>query len=70
VVRVGFLGWGHIATVHSKLLRRSGIEHERAGCYDPDTERARAFARARGHRVVDACRDSGAVRGARVTLEP
>lgn len=61
-VRVGFLGCGHIATFHSKLLRRSGIEHERAGCYDPDAERARAFARASGHRlasgeddVLDSC---------------
>ena len=35
-MRVGFLGAGLIATFHSKMLRRSGVEVERAGVYDPE----------------------------------
>jgi predicted dehydrogenase len=54
-MRVGFLGAGLIATYHSKSLRRSGAEAEhdviRAGVYDPDIERAEAFAKASGHTV-------------------
>ncbi|MCU1391935.1 MAG: hypothetical protein JWM34_363 [Ilumatobacteraceae bacterium] len=54
-MRVGFLGAGLIATYHSKSLRRSGAEAEcgvvRAGVYDPDPERAAAFAAASGHTV-------------------
>jgi predicted dehydrogenase len=54
-MRVGFLGAGLIATYHSKSLRRSGAESEcgvaRAGVYDPDTQRATAFAAASGHTV-------------------
>ncbi len=54
-MRVGFLGAGLIATYHSKSLRKSGAEAEcavvRAGVYDPDTERAAAFAAASGHTV-------------------
>jgi UDP-N-acetyl-2-amino-2-deoxyglucuronate dehydrogenase len=49
--RVGFLGAGFIATFHSKMLRSSGIDHERAGVYDPDSARAAAFAAASGSRV-------------------
>lgn len=51
-VRVGFLGAGLIATYHSKSLRRSGAHVERAGVYDPDLERAEAFAAASGHTVM------------------
>ena len=47
-VRVGFLGAGFIATFHSKLLRVSGVEHERAGVFDPDPSRAEAFVAAAG----------------------
>lgn len=47
-VRVGFLGAGFIATFHSKLLRVSGVAHERAGVFDPDRARAEAFAAAAG----------------------
>ncbi len=54
-MRVGFLGAGLIATYHSKSLRHSGAEAacgvERGGVYDPDTERAVAFAKASGHTV-------------------
>jgi len=54
-MRVGFLGAGLIATYHSKSLRRSGAEAEfgvvRAGVYDPNTDRAAAFAQAAGHTV-------------------
>jgi UDP-N-acetyl-2-amino-2-deoxyglucuronate dehydrogenase len=53
--RIGFLGAGLIATYHSKSLRRSGAAEGfgvvRAGVYDPDRERAEAFARASGHTV-------------------
>ena len=65
-MRVGFLGAGLIATYHSKSLRQSGAEAAcgvvRAGVYDPDTERATAFAAASGHtlcateaEVLDSC---------------
>jgi predicted dehydrogenase len=61
-VRVGFLGAGLIATYHSKSLRRSGAHVVRAGVYDPNTERADAFAAASGHtvcaseqEVIDGC---------------
>lgn len=47
--RVGFLGAGFIATFHSKMLRASGVDHERAGVFDPDGTRAADFvARAGG----------------------
>ncbi len=52
-MRVGFLGTGWIASYHSKSLRRSGIDIERAGCYDPDRARAEAFAAASGHTICD-----------------
>jgi predicted dehydrogenase len=45
---IGFIGTGHIATFHSKMLRRSGVEIARGGCYDIDPERARVFAEASG----------------------
>lgn len=51
-VRVGFLGAGLIATYHSKSLKRSGASVVRAGVYDPDTDRAVAFAAASGHHVL------------------
>lgn len=50
-MRVGFLGTGWIASYHSKSLHRSGIDIERAGCYDIDRARAEAFAAASGHAV-------------------
>lgn len=53
LLRIGFLGAGHIATFHSKSIRRAlhslDFEVERAGVFDPDTERRDAFARASGH---------------------
>jgi predicted dehydrogenase len=56
-LRIGFLGAGLIAAYHSKSLRRSGAEQRhrvvRAGVYDPDPERARAFAAAAGHEVAE-----------------
>ena len=61
-MRVGFLGAGLIATFHSKMIRRSGVEVERAGVYDPDAERAAGFAAASGSvacasedEVLDGC---------------
>ena len=61
-IRVGFLGAGLIATFHSKMLRRSGEPVARAGVYDPDGERAAAFAQASGatvcsseDEVLDSC---------------
>jgi predicted dehydrogenase len=50
-LRVGFLGAGLIATFHSKMLRRAPVV--RAGVFDPDRERAEAFAAASGHIVCD-----------------
>src|SRR5690242_3300573 len=50
-MRVGFLGAGLIATFHSKMIRRSGVDVERAGVYDPDAERAARFAAASGSTV-------------------
>jgi len=50
-MRVGFLGAGLIATYHSKSIRHSGFDVERAGVYDPDEPRAVAFAQASGHYV-------------------
>ena len=52
-LRIGFLGAGLIATYHSKALRRSGAPVSRAGVYDPDAERADAFAAASGHTRCD-----------------
>jgi UDP-N-acetyl-2-amino-2-deoxyglucuronate dehydrogenase len=52
-VRVGFIGAGFIATYHSKSLRRSGIDIERAGVYDIDRAKAERFAAASGHVVCD-----------------
>ena len=50
-VRVGFLGAGLIATYHSKSLRFSGADVERAGVYDVDASRADAFAARSGAHV-------------------
>lgn len=55
--RIGFLGTGHIATFHSKMLRRSGVDHERGPCFDIDPDRADAFARASGGTVAQSERD-------------
>jgi predicted dehydrogenase len=52
-LRIGFLGAGLIATYHSKSLRRSGIPVHRVGVYDPDRQRAAAFAEASGHTAMD-----------------
>jgi len=61
-MRVGFLGAGLIATFHSKMIRRSGVQVERAGVYDPDEGRAARFAAASGsvvcaseEEVLDGC---------------
>jgi predicted dehydrogenase len=65
-LRVGFLGAGLIATYHSKMIRRAGLDGDgtivRAGVHDPDAERAALFARASGHQpmatedeVLDSC---------------
>jgi predicted dehydrogenase len=49
---VGFIGTGHIATFHSKMLKISGINIVRGGCYDVDTNRAQVFAQASGSTVM------------------
>lgn len=61
-VRVGFLGAGLIATFHSKMLKGSGEDVAWAGVYDPDPDRAAAFATASGatacateDEVLDGC---------------
>jgi predicted dehydrogenase len=50
--RIGFLGAGLIATFHSKLLRRSGLDVVRSAVYDPDLDRAERFAAATGATVA------------------
>ena len=52
-VRIGFLGAGLIATYHGKSLHRSGSDHVIAAVYDPDGERAAAFAQASGAKAMD-----------------
>ena len=49
---VGFIGTGHIATFHSKMLRRCGVPHSRGPVFDIDPVRAEAFAAASGSHVV------------------
>jgi predicted dehydrogenase len=49
---VGFVGTGLIATFHSKMLRRSGVEIARGRCFDIDAERVAAFAQASGSEVA------------------
>ena len=49
---IGFIGTGHIATFHSKMLRRCGVPHSRGPVYDIDPARCEAFAQASGSRVV------------------
>ena len=51
-VRIGFLGAGLIATYHGKSLHRSGSDHVIAAVYDPDPDRAAAFAQASGARAL------------------
>jgi predicted dehydrogenase len=51
-LRVGFIGAGLIATFHSKMIKRAGVDVIRAGVYDIDHERAVEFARASGHTVA------------------
>jgi predicted dehydrogenase len=52
-VRVGFLGAGLIATFHSKSLHVSRADATWAGVYDPDLDRAAAFAHASGAHVCE-----------------
>jgi predicted dehydrogenase len=47
-LRIGFLGAGFIAELHSKMLDGTGTPFVRAGVYDPDTARAERFAEASG----------------------
>ncbi|CAB4595391.1 unannotated protein [freshwater metagenome] len=49
---VGFIGTGHIATFHSKMLKISGVPLTRGGCFDIDSERAEKFAQASGSTVM------------------
>jgi len=52
-IRVGFLGAGLIATFHSHMLDLSGEDVTIAAVWDPDAERASAFAdRTGAHRCV------------------
>jgi predicted dehydrogenase len=61
-VRVGFLGAGLIARYHAGSLASSGVPFAWAGVYDPDTDRAEAFAGSHGlavcgsvDEVLDGC---------------
>lgn len=53
MVRVGFLGAGHIAALHEYLLAVSGVDHDIVAVYDPDRGRAEAFAARNGAEVLD-----------------
>ena len=50
---IGFIGTGHIATFHSKMLRRCGVPHSRGPVFDIDRSRAETFAAASGSHVVE-----------------
>jgi predicted dehydrogenase len=50
---VGFIGTGHIATFHSKMLKRSGVAMVRGGCFDVDAARAETFAQGSGSTVMN-----------------
>ena len=54
---VGFIGTGHIATFHSKMLKRSGVNMVRGGCFDIDEERATTFAQASGSTVMSSAEE-------------
>ena len=54
---VGFIGTGHIATFHSKMLKRSGVNMVRGGCFDIDAERATTFAQASGSTVMSSAEE-------------
>ena len=49
---VGFIGTGHIATFHSKMLRRGSVEVARGPVFDIDPRRASSFASASGGRAA------------------
>ncbi len=50
---IGFIGTGHIATFHSKMLKISGVNMVRGGCYDIDVSRSETFAKASGSTVMN-----------------
>ncbi len=53
MIRIGFLGTGHIAGLHKFLLDTCGIDNEIVAVCDPDTARAEAFAADCGAQVTD-----------------
>jgi predicted dehydrogenase len=53
MIRIGFLGAGHIAALHEYLLATCGVEHAIVAVCDPDPERADAFAARTGAKVMD-----------------
>lgn len=50
---IGFIGTGHIATFHSKMLKISGVPMVRGGCFDIDRSRSEAFAKASGSTAMN-----------------
>ena len=54
---VGFIGTGHIATFHSKMLRRAAIEVARGPVFDVVPERAESFAHASGSTIATSAED-------------
>jgi predicted dehydrogenase len=54
---IGFIGTGHIATFHSKMLKISGVNLVRGGCYDIDAARCENFAKASGSTVMNSEQD-------------
>lgn len=53
MIKVGFLGAGHIAALHEFLLATSDVEHRIVAVHDPDPARAAAFAERNGAQVTD-----------------
>ena len=49
---IGFIGTGLIATFHSKMIRRSGVDHVRGPVFDIDPDRCASFAAASGSTAV------------------
>lgn len=53
MLRIGFLGAGHIAALHEFLLATCGVDHRIVAVHDPDPDRATAFADRTGATVTD-----------------
>ena len=53
MIKIGFIGAGHIAAMHEFLLADSGVDHQIVAVCDTDSSRAEAFAARYGATVTD-----------------